>query len=84
MDRWVKLGGDDHERQRHVTNDVSASGVSLKSHGRIGAQREFELKDGAKRRRLRRLPKAILDFKFSLRLRLAVRFKGRWLQSSNL
>jgi hypothetical protein len=40
------------------------------------AQREFELKDGAKRRRLRRLPKAILDFKFSLRLRLSMRFKG--------
>src|SRR5580700_9713195 len=40
---------------------------SLKSHGSMRAQREFELKDGAKRRRLRRWPKAILDFKFSLR-----------------
>jgi hypothetical protein len=45
----------------------------------MGAQREFELKDGANGRRLRRLPIsaftrvfdalwAILDFKFSLRL----------------
>src|SRR4029077_2878289 len=74
--------------------DSSGSGVSLKSHGRIGAQREFELKDGAKRRRLRRSPVsaltrvfdalwAILDFEFSLRLRSSVRFKGRWLHSSD-
>src|SRR5580700_10161397 len=47
----------------------------LKSHGCIGAQREFELKD-----RLRRPPeaaalRAVLDFKFSLRLPLSVRFK---------
>jgi len=33
-------------------------------------------KDGAKRRRLRRWPKAILDFKFSLRLPSSMRFKG--------
>jgi len=31
------------------------------------AQREFELKDGPKGRRLRRCAKRILDFKFSLR-----------------
>ena len=53
----------------------------------MGAQREFELKDGANGRRLRRLPIsaftrvfdaqwAILDFKFSLRLPASVRFKG--------
>jgi hypothetical protein len=41
----------------------------------IAAQREFEVKDGPKGRRLRRLPKAILDFKFSLRSQLIVRFK---------
>jgi tripartite-type tricarboxylate transporter receptor subunit TctC len=57
------------------------------------AQREFELKDGPISaltrvfealwgRRRRRSPKALLDFKFSLRLPLSVRFKGRWLQSS--
>jgi hypothetical protein len=51
--------------------------------GHIGAQKEFELKDGPKGRRLRRSPKAILDFKFFLRLRLTVRFKGRWLHSSS-
>jgi hypothetical protein len=55
--------------------EAAEGGVSLKSHGRMRAQREFELKDGAKRRRLRRSPKAILDFKFSLRWRSSVRFK---------
>jgi hypothetical protein len=65
----------------------------LKSRGHIGAQRELELEDGPKGRRLRRLPisafarvfdalRAILDFKFSLRLPSSVRFKGRWLHSS--
>jgi len=47
------------------------------------AQREFELKDGPKGRRLRRLPKAILNFKFFLRSRPTVRFKESWLQSSD-
>src|SRR5580658_10338963 len=59
------------------------SGVFLKSHGYIGAQKEFELKDGPKGRRLRRSPKAILDFKFFLRLRLTVQFKARRLHSSS-
>jgi hypothetical protein len=48
------------------------------------AQREFEVKDGAKRRRLRRLPKAILEFKFSLRSLLTARFKEWWLQQRSV
>src|SRR4029077_18877794 len=67
----------------YVRNTVG-HGVPLKSHGRVKAQREFELKDGPKGRRLRRSLKAILDFKFSLRSRSTVRFKGRWLRSSDL
>jgi hypothetical protein len=70
-------------------------GIFLKSRGKPKAQREFEVKDGAKRRRLRRSPIsaftrvfdalwAILEFKFSLRSNLTVRFKERWLQSSSL
>src|ERR1700685_3630581 len=71
------------------------TGLFLKSHGRRQAQREFEVKDGAKRRRLRRSPIsaftrvfdalwAILEFKFSLRSNVTVRFKERWLHSSDL
>jgi hypothetical protein len=58
--------------------EAPGGGTSLKLHGHIEAQREIELKDGAIsavtrvfdalwRRRLRRSPKAILDFSFSLR-----------------
>src|SRR5580700_118020 len=61
---------------------LGGGGLFLKSHGQRQAQREFEVKDGTKRRRLRRSPKAILEFKFSLRSNAAVRFKERWLHSS--
>ena len=55
------------QRSSSVQFERRRRGFFLRSHGQRVAQREFELKDGAKRRRLRRLPKAILDFKFSLR-----------------
>src|SRR5579864_8007020 len=61
---------------KHPLHFAALQPPSLKSHGCIGAQRECELKDGPKGRRLRRSPKAILDFTLSLRLRLTVRFKG--------
>jgi len=50
-------GKDSQSHEEHIQNSAAREPLFLKSHGCIGAQREFELKDGPKGRRLRRSPK---------------------------